>query len=542
MGMRRSVLLAAVAAGALGLTACVGGEPSPSSVAAEFTTPIEPAWTADIPGLFGEPVLRDGVVLAYADDEEVGMRLVALDLETGEPLWEHTASPGGAYSNPILTSVYAASRPYPLPTLRPTVFEAGEGEDAALAVVFTERDIEMESIRPDDLLRVVDLHSGEELEVTLPDVDPDDFTYAPVGIQRDDGELYANFYTPARTCDGLICWAAEDPDTTNGYSLVTLDPATLELRIEGGFLPDSDDPLSPDYGMEYVSVATDDDFDLVRFVDGEEVWRHPTDELFGVERTSLPDFGGVTELGDLVLVQGYQAMRETLDRVHTYDLDFVTSRTLAALDAETGDVVWRLEGGDMLCYAAYDGPPPADAESIPICHATGGSFVYDLVAEDFAEQVEPEASIAQLDVATGELGWESEGAGVVSLAQAGNLLDVAYSSRGDLALVDRDDETGLVDLRDGAWYPLPTEGDVVRACQAERDDVELDFEGSSFASGQNPITTGYPAGWRHFPCDEEGGEIDGWSRGAVRVAGYRDPGVPGTAVIVEGGALVGFEL
>lgn len=543
MGMRRSVLLGIVAVGALSLTACVGGGPSPGDVAAEFATPIEPEWTTEVPGMFGEPVIRDGVVLAYADDEEVGMRLTAVDLASGDILWEHTASPGGAYGNPILTSVFAASRPYPLPTITPTVIERGDDDDPGLAVVFTERDIEMQSIRPDDLLRVVDLHTGEELEVTVPDFDPDDFlNYDPIGIQDEDGDVFANFYTPARQCGELVCWAAEDPETTSGYSLVTLDPATLELRIEKGFLPGSEDPLGPDYGMEYLSIATDDDFDLARYVDGAEVWRHPTDELFGVERTSLPDFGGVAEFGDLVLVQGYQAMRETLDQVHTYDLDFVTSRTLVAVDRDSGDVVWRVEGGDMLCHAVHERLAPADSESIPICLATGGSFLYDLVTEDFAEQVDLEASIVELDVATGELGWESEHSGEVSLAQVGNLLDVTYSSRGDLALVDRDEETGLVDLRDGSWYPLPEEGEVVRACKAERDDVELDFEGSAFASGQNPITTGYPAGWRHYPCDEDGAEIDGWSKGAVRVAGYRDAESPELAVIVEEGALVGFRL
>ena len=36
MGMRRSVLLGIVAVGALSLTACVGGGPSPGDVAAEF--------------------------------------------------------------------------------------------------------------------------------------------------------------------------------------------------------------------------------------------------------------------------------------------------------------------------------------------------------------------------------------------------------------------------------------------------------------------------------------------------------------------------
>jgi outer membrane protein assembly factor BamB len=535
MGMRRGLLIGGAAAGVLALTGCVGGGPTAESLAGELATPIETVWTADVPGLFGEPALVDGVVLAYAIDDEVGMRLTALDLETGDTLWEHTASPGGAFSNPILSGLGAASRAYPLPTITPFVIEHGDGEDAVRAVVFTERDTETPSISPDDFLHVVEVRSGDELEVTVPDIDPEDFRLLSIGV-RDDGRVFANFRTPPRACDAGVCWSSSDSETF-GEALVTLDPDTLELRVADGYLPEADEPVTADYGVEYVNITADDGFALARYVDGAEVWRAPVADIFGVERTRLPEYSGVTEVGDLLLVQGYQSIRETLDEVHTFDLDFATSRTLAALDPDTGDVLWTLAGGDMLCSAVAQYEIPDDATSIPICRATGGSFLYDIVAEEMVEQTGPEASIASVDLATGELGWEVEGAGAVSLANVTGLLPATYAARGAFTVADRDETTGVIDLRDGTWAES-TGDEPVYPCKAERDDVKPEFEGSAFAGGSNPITTGYPAGWRYFPCDVEGSETDAWSAGAARIAGYRDPSAPQYAVLPGDDAIV----
>ena len=144
-------------------------------------------------------------------------------------------------------------------------------------------------------------------------------------------------------------------------------------------------------------------------------------------------------------------------------------------------------------------------------------------------------------VARGAVGWEVEGAGTVAIGHASRLLDVTYAARGDLAVVDivESEETGLVDLRDGGWYPAPKE-DAGFVCKAERPDVELEFEGSTFAGGANPITTGYPAGWYHFACDDTGAESDVYTKGAVRVAGY--PAGEKRVVLPLEESLVAFDL
>ena len=542
MGMRRSVIIGSIVAGALALTACVGGPPSPDSVAQEFATALEPAWEVDVPGLYGEPLIRDGIVLAYAVDDEVGMRLTAHSVEDGELLWEHTSSPGGAFSNSLLTSSVAASRPYPLPTITPLVIEIGE--DDAPAVVYFERDTVSESLSPDDFLRVVDLTTGEPLELTLPDFDPEEFTFEPLGL-TEDGDVFANTYTPAYPCrDGLYCWLttyAESADGS-GYGVIVLDPVTLEVFYEEPFIGESEDTVTTEWGLEYARISADG-IEVARYRDAEQLWRADVGTLFDVGRTSPPEYVEFTTVGDLVLIQGYQSIRETLEagQPHTLSLDFAESRTLIAVEAETGEVAWRVPGADMLCHAVRERPIPTDATTIPVCLATGGSFVYDVEREQMIEQEDPVASIAELTVTDGELGWEVEGAGVVSVSHTARLLDMTYAARGNFAVVDdrEAEQTLLIDLGNGETYPMP-EKDVFYACKSERADVELEFEGSVFAGGSNPITTGYPAGWYHFPCDDEGAESDLWTKGAVRVAGY--PAGEGRVVLPLEGSLVAFDL
>jgi outer membrane protein assembly factor BamB len=544
VGKRRSIIIfGSIAAGALTLTACVG-PPSPESIAAEFATPIEPVWQVDVPGLYGEPVIRDGVVLAYADDEEVGMRLTAHSVDDGELLWEHTSSPGGAYANPILTAWDAASRPYPLSTIEPLVVETGTGEDAAPAVVFFERDVETDSIRPDDFLRVADLRTGELLDVTLPEFDPEEFTFEPLGL-TDGGEVFANVHSPGYPCrDGLYCFVTTFAESSDGSGngVIVFDPATLEAHYEEPFIPETDETTIVEWGLEYVRVLADDT-EIARYRDGERVWQVATTELFDDGRTSPPEYVDFEQVGDVLLIQGYQGLLETLDPdlPHTLSVDMVDARTLVAVDPETGELLWRLPGGDMLCHAVRERPLAADADGIPICLATAGSFVYNIGTDEIDDEEELVASIAELSVADGEVGWEVEGAGTVAVGHASRLLDVTYAARGDLTVVDiaESEETGLVDLRDGGWYPIPLD-DAGFVCKAERPDVELEFEGSVFAGGSNPITTGYPAGWYHFACDDTGEESDVYTKGAVRVAGY--PAGEKRVVLPLEGSLVAFDL
>lgn len=546
MRMRRSVTIGAVVTGALVLSACVGGPPSPQAVAQEFATPLEPVWEVEVPGIYGEPVVHGGVVLAYADDPEVGLRLTSHAAEDGELLWEHTASPGGVPANPLLASVDAASRPYPLSTIAPLVIQAGEGEDVRSAVVFFERDTDTDSILPDDFLRVADARTGELLTVTVPGSEPDEFSFEPLSV-REDGEVVANTYSPGYECaERTVCFVATDAEVFDAFGTIRLDTVTLEASYAGGHFPPPADgdsaSVSPEWGYEFAR-ASRDGYAIVRVHDGAELWRSTVDDLFDVPRTSPPDEVPFVQVGDLVLIQGYQPLLETLatGKPHTLSIDYAESRTLVAVDAETGEVEWRLPGGDMLCHAVRERQIAPDAETIPICLATGGGYVYDLRNDEMLENDEFEVAIAELRLADGEIGWTVEGAGAVSVAHVTRLLQMTYATRGDLTVVEVNGEenAAVLDLRDGEWYPAPEE-DATFVCKSERDDVELTFEGSVFAGGGNAITTGYPAGWYHYPCDFEGAATDTWTKGAVRLAGYR-AGESRVVLPLEG-SLIAFDL
>ena len=551
-------LLAAVGAGAIGvlLASCIqSGPPTAEQVNAQFAESVEPAWQVDIDGLFGEPVVRDGLVFAYADDEADGMRLEVRALEDGKLLWEHVASPGGAWSNPIIASSTAASRSYPFPAIEPIVMERGEGDDAQSVVVFFERSIpgaDEDTLVPDDLLRVADARTGELLEVTFEPYD--EFAFRPYGT-NDNGDVFLNAQTPGHSCgDGRVCFFATDGEDSYATARLSLDVEVLELEYTPSFYPSSENTTIPDLGPGYVTVLTDESNQLGRFENGELLWQVDYDVLFDDPRTSVPEFIDFTQVGDVLLIQGYQSILETLDPdlPHTLDLDFAASRTLVAIDPDTAEVIWRAPGADMLCTALSERPIAKDATTIPVCVATAGNFVYDYDSESMLEQTDIEASIAELTVADGSLGWNVPEAGEIAIANLGRLLDPVFASRGDYAVVapvdstvdDGEDATGdvqLVHLTDGET--LPVGEDATFVCKSERDDVEVEFEGSAFSGGLNPLTTGYPGSWYHFPCDSEGEEIDSWSKGAVRVAGYPEQSGDGSRFVLPlDGSLVAFDL
>jgi hypothetical protein len=543
-----------VAATAVLLAGCIpSGPPTPEQLVDQFTETVEPAWEVELEGIFGEPVVRDGLVFMYADDEADGMRLEVRSLEDGELVWEHVAAPAGAYSNPILGSGTSASRTYPYPPIEPVVMERGDGEDAQLVVVYFEREIPTDdTIVPDDFLRVADARTGDLLEVTFEPYD--EFELRPYGV-NDSGEVFANVQSPARACgEQRVCFVTNDGEGDGEAGSLALDVESLVLEWTQSTIPPSEETVLSEWGLEYGYVLTDDADFLARYVDGAEVWRADFDALFDEGRLRPAEYVDFVQVGDLLLIQGYQSILETLDPglPHTLELDFAASRSLIAIDPETGDVAWRAPGADMLCHAVHDRPIADDATTIPVCVATAGSFVYDLGSESMIEQTDLEASIAELTVADGSLGWEVAEAGETSVANVGRLIESVWAARGDYAVIAPVDtttdagenatgEVQLVDLTTGETLPVADDAQLV--CKSERPDVELKFEGSAFASGSNPITTGYPAGWYHFPCGTDGLDGGDWSKGGVRVAGYPEVGGESAMVVLttEGG-LAAFDL
>lgn len=558
--VRRSLTAVAAAATALLLAGCIpGGPPTPEQVVDQFAESIEPTWEVEVDGIFGEPVVRDGLVFAYAIDEKDGMRLEVRSLNDGKLMWDHVASPGGASANGFLQSKDAASRPVPIPAIRPIVMErpgAAEDDESQLVVVFFERDIpDFDSILPDDILRIADARTGKLLEVTFEPFD--EFEFRPYGM-LENGDVFANPMDVGRPCgEHRICFLGTDAEETGAYAMMSLDVAALVLEYTPVVIPAPPDngTVFPAWGAGYAKLLTYDyQTFLAKYVDGQVAWQVDLEALFDDPRMSPSDFVDFVKVGDLMLVQGYQTIRETLDPAlpHTLDLDFVTSRTLVAIDPDTGEVIWRAPGVDMLCSAVHQRPIAADATTIPVCHTSAGSFVFDLSPEELTEYTDLEASIAELTIADGSIGWEVPGAGETAIANAGRMLEWTWAARGDRAVVAPLDsvdasaegttgEPQLLDLATGNALPIADDAQLV--CKMEREDVLPEFEGSILARGANPIATGYPAGWYHYPCGTDGVEGGDWSKGAVRIAGYPEAGGDSTLVVLptEGG-LVAFDV
>lgn len=548
----RSTALAAITATvALLLTGCVpSGPPTLDQVNAEFAQPIDPSWQVDVDGIYGEPAIADGMVAVYAQDDEVGLRLEVHSASTGKLLWKHTASPGGAWAAPLFEETNSASRAYPTPTIQPLVVQRGTGDKARWVIVYFEREITHGSIVPDDFLRVADLATGKEQKVTIPGFDPN-VDYLDSARITEDGELAFNPYSPGWVCgDGpTICF----DDMDQGY--VRLDVGSLEVSLTDRVVPDDDLDYTIGFGQGYYSAYTDDDLDLVRIKDQSVLWDVPTTDLFD-QGMSPPEFVDFVHAKSLLLVQGYRSILTNTDLDNQLSLDYAESRRVAAVDPDTGERSWLLEGGDQFCYAVAQYNAPVDATVRPMCLATAGSFSYAPTTGKMLDQTDVEASIVGVNVKDGSIEWEVKHAGEQSILHVARELDAVFASRGPFASVPAaPKKPGLIDLSDGKVAQSPDKATFV--CKSERNGVDLKFEGSAFVGGLNPIALEYPAGWFAYPCDlkdaaaagplingKDPGDVElpdvAWSKGAVRVAGY--PAGDGRVVLLTKTGLAGFTL
>jgi hypothetical protein len=434
--------------------------------------------------------------------------------------------------------------------LTPFVVERGTGDDAAPVVVFTERVVtEQNEIYNPDILHVADLRTGKEVGLSAPDFVEFESEYGDAEVDED-GNLLVQPRSPFRTCgEQAVCFE----DSNAGFYVVDL--ATGEVTNTA---PEWDPFANPspgysrEWGPEYVRIVRDE-FDgsrIGRLVDGTELWVQDPDTVFGDERTQPAELRDFVDLGDVVLVQGYRSILTNTDD-RTFEYDYALSRHLSAIDPDTGEPVWQAHGVDMLCFAARNFPVPTKPGVIPVCRATGGSYLFSVDDNRMLEHEPAEASLAGLDVRTGKLTWEVPGAGTQALMEHGRELGWAYASGSSFAVADRtptgdyDDETTdpspiVVDLATGSSTEVEDPGDGAFLCEAERPGVKLEFQGSVFVGGSNPIALEYPAGFYRYPCDATGEAAPDWSKGAVRAGGTAVG--EGRYVVMTEDGLVGFAL
>ena len=533
-------LLALGTAAGLALAGCVQGPPTATQVADEFDDAITPAWTVDVPGIYGQATVAGDLVAVYAQDRDDGMRLEVHDTSSGELLWEHVSSPGGAWGAPLFSETSSASRPYPIPAIAPFVVRSGKTP----MVVFTERVLtETNEIYNPDILHLADLRTGEDQELRAPGYVEYESPYAAPYVD-DDGNLIIEPFSPLRVCgeEPTVCLE----DGQGGFYRIDVSNGEVTQTAPEFDQYDGTTGYQRDYGAEYVHLIGDeadaaDDTLIAKLVDGKEVWRLGADELFGAGRGSPAELRDFQLADGVLLIQGYKSILQNTD-YNTLEYDYAESRTLAGVDPDTGEVLWTADGADALCFAVDRAPRGADASVIPVCHATKGSFLYDHDADRMVKEVDPEVSIAGLDVSDGSFTWETGHAGDQSILEHGRQLDAVFASGTDFAVVDtairgtKGPKVAILDISTGATTPAPAKSSYL--CESERAGVKLEFQGSVFTNGSNPIALEYPAGWYQFPCDEDAAVAKTWSKGAVRVGGY--PAAENRFVVVTEKGLAGF--
>lgn len=549
--LRVAALGMAILTGGALLTGCVPGLGSTDGpggtggmslerAAAELATPIDPNWEVDVEGILGEPaILGDYVAVYSATEVEDSMRIRVYSLKTGELAWEHAASTAGEYTPPLFEETQSVGRTYPIPTLRPLVAQRDGGTKTTkqqAVVVYFERVAAPGVTDGQEIMHVADLGTGEDLPVTVPGYDlVEDFLDSVRPDFDDPNLIVATPQSPGRPCGDGPTFCFDEP--ADGY--ITLDVGALEAAVTDPIVPADGVTYSPEWGVGYAHVVTPETEEAIaRIDDGTLLWQRLSHDIFEDDRTSPPGITPFRPAQDLVLLQGYQQILVTPELGNQLDLDYAASRTVAALDPETGETAWTLPGGDQLCYLLANAPRDPDADVQPMCLATGGSFSYTLDTDAMITSEDPVVSVVGVDVADGSIAWELEHAGDQSVLMQARQLDAVFDSRTRFAAAVIDDEAGLVDLSDGSWEPAPDDAGFV--CKSERPGILPTFSASVFASSTNLIALEYPAGWYSFPCDADTQAGRTWTAGAVRTAGW-DAGDDRRVIVTEDG-LAAFTL
>jgi hypothetical protein len=528
---RRPLALGLLAvATALALTGCTAGPETLDDIAAEFAQKAKPVWTTAVPGVIGEAAVAGDLVAVYrtVGTTKKSLRIAVYSTATGKRLWEHAAATAGEYAAPLFSETASARRRYPVPAMKPEIVERGTGKRAATVIVYFDRpghDLLFSPTR----MHVAQLRTGRELKLTV----------AKKGggygspVQRDEkGGVDANVVTPATACGAgpILCWAG-----LGGHE-VRLDLATLRVSGDSPQYPDRD--VGPEWGrgLGNYTPPGGEISDLAFYRHGTAVWSRSIADLFGADGFLPPENVPMPRYGDVILVQGYRAIRQD-DAAGTLSLDIGASRRVVAIDADTGKTLWSKDDGDALCYAAARSDAAPDAEVVPMCLATGGSYVYDRGTSAFTRYEKPVVSLVGVKVRTGRVAWTVPHAGENSVRQVVRLADWTFDAHGRYAAVAvTSAAVRLADLRTGATSRMPKTARF--ACREERAPLKQIDGDASIVNGQNLLSSQYPGGWQSYPCTAKGVKASSWTAGAVRLAATLD--AHGRGVVLTASGLTGF--
>lgn len=384
--MRASVILVApIALVTVALSACVGPPPEPDV----SHTRADQLWSTDQPTL-GEPVLADGALIAYTSSGDGELTLRAWDAATGDELWAQEATPGGA----VL------------------------GEELYVRTLEVDGTAYVAALSPQPIGHTVvvrEAASGAVVELA------DEATGGAALTLDARSRPYA--------CDAEFCLTAFLPGDAETLRLLRIDPVAGVVSVEAAdALPAGVRDLSS--GIWSTAGRGPGEELIGRSVGGETAWTRPYTEVFGPGYSSD---GGWDWRYDAQVDAFIGLSRPYVQGATSFQLGDLQ---VAALDAATGETLWKVEHVDTGCQAAHSAPDLW-------CRYAGGSLTYG----EGATGEDLDVSLERFDPATGDVVWS---------APLGNAPGAAYGTAG-VPLAGSDaaqavvtaDGPVVVDLSDG---------------------------------------------------------------------------------------------
>ncbi|ASD20716.1 hypothetical protein B7495_00130 [Cryobacterium sp. LW097] len=473
------------------LTGCTPGtslipESAADIAARELDEVATPDWSVDA-SLVGDPAAADGVVLAYAKASSGSLQVVAWDATTGEQLWADSAVTGAA-----TVGVQASA----------TIISDGDQHYAAYLRPGDDKDWQ-------DLV-LADLGTGTPVPLT-------------------DNRVWATS-RPSSCADGTdICFT--------GWKQTDYDAGSLSYRFTtaGGEITPDTDVVLPDsarlIGNRVYSTNSrppEGTEMLGSSADGEFLWERPYQDVFG-EGTSSDGGWFWTKEKTTGLLIGAGGLFDASRADATEYTDDATQQRVVALDPESGESVWSLDGAEFCDYYVREEARADGKRTFCVINSGTTSVVkkadgsgFDVTHTDF------DVDLVGVDVATGEIDWTLP-LGGDDYNGTGDEKESTFASFSADSVRLIDGESTIVNLITGEHSDASEEA--VYACSIQREPLIAMYPGTG-------ESTSFGGGDDHQACEATGELSDTFSIGSVRMVGV-DAGA-GRLIVASPGALLGF--
>jgi hypothetical protein len=484
----RSTLPFAAVALLVGLAGCTPAaapaENDTEAAVTEFDTEATPAWTVEA-ALVGEPVAADGVVLAYTKTESGGLQIDAWDAKTGAPLWSDAAVTGA-----VTPGVMVSAR----------IVENGDSHVAAY----------LRDGGADGWQELVLAHLTTGTEIAVAD------------------NLVFTSNRPATCADGKdVCFT--------GYKQSDYDAGSLSYRVpaSGGAIAPDGDLVVPSASrllgerVYATNVRAPNGTQMLgASAAGHTLWERSYEDVFGAGASS--DAGWVWQDADATeLLVGAGYFYDAAARASDSFTSDPTKRRTVALDPQSGETVWSIDGADF-CDTSVSEDNRAEGKRTLCLYKAGTVSAtkkadgtgYDTTSADF------DVDLIGVDIATGDIDWTLPLGGD---RFNGTNTDSSFTSSSAEQLMLMDGGSEVVNVITGEHSE--SSPDSTYACSTPRDPLTALFPGGS-------ETAPYNAGSDYSGCDSTGTVTETFSTGSVRMVGVETGA--GITVLAAAGSLQGF--